>query len=83
MPCPCSVNLLSVLMFNLCVRFAVSKVGEQCDAVDPPVPRKLRSGTNWPLYFFFYMTGEKGFWLPYLFFLDTQVSATKNTVTFG
>jgi hypothetical protein len=66
-------------MFNLCVRFAVSKVGEQCDAVDPPVPRKLRSGTNWPLYFFFYMTGEKGFWLPYLFFFRyTSISDKKH-----
>jgi len=33
-------------MINFCVRFAVSKVAAQCDAVDPPVPRKLRSGTN-------------------------------------
>lgn len=31
---------------HLCVRFAISKVAEQCDAIDPPVPRKLRSGTN-------------------------------------
>jgi len=24
----------------------LGKVAEHCDAVDPPVPRKLRSGTN-------------------------------------
>jgi hypothetical protein len=45
-PCPCSVICFLFFMFNRCVHFAVSKVAEQCDAVDPPVPRKLRSGTN-------------------------------------
>ena len=45
-PCPCTAICFLFFMLNLCVRFAVSKVAEHCDAVDPPVPRKLRSGTN-------------------------------------
>lgn len=38
--------ICSLLFMNIFVCFTISKVAEQCDAVDPPVPRKLRSGTN-------------------------------------
>lgn len=62
--------------------FDVSKVGEQCDAVDPPVPRKLRSGTQLTTVFLLLHDWRKGI-LASLFVFYLQVSATKNIVTFG
>lgn len=42
----CSIICFLFFMYIFFVHFSVSKVAEDCDAIDPPVPRKLRSGRS-------------------------------------